>query len=77
MPTGTVKWFSVAKGFGFITPDDGTADVFLHVSKVEEANLPTLENGIALRYSIGSPERESLCRRILGHFQSKGTSTGT
>nr|WP_274598301.1 cold-shock protein [Rhizobium sp. CFBP 8752] len=54
MPTGTVKWFSVAKGFGFITPDDGTADVFLHISKVEEANLPTLENGIALRYSIGS-----------------------
>lgn len=54
MPTGKVKWFSAAKGFGFITPDDGTADVFLHLSKVEEANLPTLESGTALQYSIGS-----------------------
>ena len=54
MPTGKLKWFSAAKGFGFITPDDGTADVFLHLSKVEEANLPTLESGVVLQYSIGS-----------------------
>jgi len=54
MPRGKVKWFSAAKGFGFIKPDDGTADVFLHLSKVEEANLPTLESGTALQYSIGS-----------------------
>ena len=54
MPTGKVKWFSASKGFGFITPDDGSADVFLHLSKVEEANLPTLESGSALRYAIGS-----------------------
>ena len=54
MPTGKVKWFSVARGFGFITPDDGSADGFLHLSKVEEANLPTLESGAALQYSIGS-----------------------
>jgi CspA family cold shock protein len=54
MPTGKVKWFSAAKGFGFITSDDGSADVFLHLSKVEEANLPTLESGTPLQYSIGS-----------------------
>lgn len=54
MPTGKVKWFSASKGFGFIMPDDGSADVFLHLSKVEEANLPTLESGTALQYSIGS-----------------------
>jgi cold shock CspA family protein len=54
MPSGKVKWFSAAKGFGFIAPDDGTADVFLHISKVEEASLPTLESGTALQYSIGS-----------------------
>ncbi len=54
MPTGKVKWFSAAKGFGFITPDDGTADVFLHLTKVQEANLPTLESGTALQYSIGA-----------------------
>ncbi|WP_234943645.1 cold shock domain-containing protein [Rhizobium rhizogenes] len=52
--TGKVKWFSAAKRFGFITPDNGTADVFLHLSKVEEANLATLESGTALQYSIGS-----------------------
>jgi len=51
MLTGKVKWFSPAKGFGFITPDEGTDDVFLHLSKVEEANLPTLESGTALQYS--------------------------
>lgn len=54
MPTGKVKWFSASKGFGFITPDDGGADVFLHLTKVQEANLPTLESGTALQYSIGS-----------------------
>jgi CspA family cold shock protein len=54
MPTGKVKWFSAAKGFGFIAPDDGTADVFLHISKVEEASLPTLESGTVLQYSVGS-----------------------
>lgn len=54
MPTGKVKWFSVSKGFGFITPGDGGADVFLHLSKVEDAKLPTLESGTALQYSIGS-----------------------
>jgi CspA family cold shock protein len=54
MPTGKVKWFSVSNGFGFITPDDGGADVFLHLSKVEDAKLPTLETGTALQYSIGS-----------------------
>jgi cold shock CspA family protein len=54
MPTGKVKWFSAAKGFGFISPDDGTADVFLHISKVEEASLPTLESGTVLQYSVGS-----------------------
>jgi CspA family cold shock protein len=54
MPTGKVKWSSASKGFGFITPDDGTADVFLHLAKVQEANLPTLESGTAIQYSIGS-----------------------
>ncbi len=53
MPTGKVKWFSASKGFGFITPDDGSADVFLHLTKVQEANLPTLEAGTPLQYSLG------------------------
>lgn len=54
MPTGKVKWFSVSKGYGFIKPDDGSPDIFLHLSKVQEAKLPTLETGTSLKYSIGS-----------------------
>jgi CspA family cold shock protein len=54
MPTGKVKWLSVSKGYGFIKPDDGSPDIFLHLSKVQEAKLPTLEAGTTLQYSIGS-----------------------
>ena len=42
MPTGTVKWFNATKGFGFIAPDDGSKDVFVHISAVERAGLGTL-----------------------------------
>ena len=42
MPTGTVKWFNATKGFGFIAPDDGSKDVFVHISAVERAGLDTL-----------------------------------
>jgi CspA family cold shock protein len=52
MPTGKVKWFSLSKGFGFIVPNDGSADVFLHPTKIQETNLPTLEAGTALQYSL-------------------------
>jgi CspA family cold shock protein len=45
MPTGTVKWFNAQKGFGFIAPDDGGADVFVHVSEVERSGMYSLEEG--------------------------------
>ena len=45
MPTGTVKWFNPAKGFGFIEPEDGSKDAFVHISAVERAGLTTLNEG--------------------------------
>ena len=45
MSTGVVKWFNPAKGFGFIQPEDGSSDVFVHISAVESAGLPGLNEG--------------------------------
>lgn len=45
MPTGTVKWFNATKGFGFIKPDDGSADVFVHISALEKAGISALTEG--------------------------------
>jgi len=50
MATGTVKWFNATKGFGFIQPDDGSKDVFLHVSAVERAGLQSPQDGQKVSY---------------------------
>jgi CspA family cold shock protein len=50
MPVGTVKWFNSAKGFGFIQPDNGGADVFVHISAVERAGLQSLKEGQKISY---------------------------
>lgn len=52
MATGTVKWFNAAKGFGFLKPDDGSADVFVHISAVERAGLDNLPEGKKLSYEL-------------------------
>ena len=52
MPTGTVKWFNPTKGFGFIQPQDGGKDVFVHISAVEQAGLRTLNDGQTVTYDI-------------------------
>ena len=52
MPTGTVKWFNATKGFGFIQPDDGGQDVFVHISAVERAGLSGLAEGQKLSYEL-------------------------
>jgi CspA family cold shock protein len=52
MSTGTVKWYNAQKGYGFIQPSDGTKDVFVHVSAVERAGLPGLNEGQRLSYEI-------------------------
>ena len=50
MAIGTVKWFNTAKGFGFIQPEDGTADIFVHISAVERSGIANLVEGQKLSY---------------------------
>ncbi len=52
MGTGTVKWFNAQKGYGFITPDAGGKDVFVHISAVQRAGLGTLTEGQRISYEI-------------------------
>jgi len=57
MSTGTVKWFNVQKGYGFIQPDDGGKDVFVHISPVERAGLSTLREGQKVSYEMTQDKR--------------------
>ena len=52
MTTGTVKWFNPAKGFGFIEPEDGSNDAFVHISAVEKAGLNLLNEGQKVSYEL-------------------------
>ena len=52
MQTGTVKWFNGQKGFGFIQPENGGADVFVHISAVERAGLSTLNEGATVEFEV-------------------------
>lgn len=52
MVTGTVKWFNTMKGFGFIQPEDGSKDVFVHVSAVERAGLSSLAEGQRVSFDV-------------------------
>jgi CspA family cold shock protein len=54
MATGTVKWFNSQKGFGFIQPDSGDADVFVHISAVERAGMRGLNEGQKISYDVVS-----------------------
>jgi len=57
MATGTVKWFNATKGFGFIQPDDGSGDVFVHISAVERAGMRDLKDGQKIKYEIVQDRR--------------------
>ena len=52
MPTGTVKWFNTTKGFGFIAPDEGGKDVFVHISAVERAGMTGLADNMKIEYEL-------------------------
>ena len=52
MPTGTVKWFNATKGYGFIAPDEGGKDVFVHISAVERSGLQGLQDDQKVQYEL-------------------------
>ncbi|MBX9698465.1 MAG: cold-shock protein [Acetobacteraceae bacterium] len=52
MATGTIKWFNATKGFGFIQPDDGSKDVFVHITDVQRAGIDGLREGDKLSYEL-------------------------
>jgi CspA family cold shock protein len=52
MPVGTVKWFNIQKGFGFIQPDDNSKDVFVHISAVERAGMSGLDEGQKVSFEV-------------------------
>jgi CspA family cold shock protein len=52
MPTGTVKWFNDAKGYGFITPDDGGEDLFAHFSAIQMSGFKTLKEGQKVQFEV-------------------------
>ncbi|MFN8723279.1 MAG: cold-shock protein [Rhodospirillales bacterium] len=58
MATGTVKWFNSTKGYGFIAPDDGTADVFVHISAVERSGIGNLRDGQKLSFDTERDPRK-------------------
>lgn len=64
MPSGKVKWFSSDKGYGFIAPDDGVDDIFVHVTAVQDAGLDLLRPGNAISYEIGSNSKTQRTKAI-------------
>ncbi len=57
MASGTVKWFNSTKGFGFIQPDDGGQDVFVHISAVERSGMRELQEGQKISYEVVADKR--------------------
>lgn len=64
MATGTVKWFNPTKGYGFLTPDDGSSDVFIHVTAVEKAGLNGLREGQKLSYDLATQKGKTAAANI-------------
>jgi CspA family cold shock protein len=64
--SGTVKWFNATKGFGFIQPDDGGKDVFVHVSAVEKAGMRGLNEGQKIQYDIVASRGKESAENLKG-----------
>ncbi len=61
MNTGTVKWFNERKGYGFIIPDDGSDDLFVHHSEIQSEGRASLREGQKVEYEIGKGEKDRPC----------------
>ena len=61
MSKGKVKWFNTTKGYGFIEPDEGGSDAFVHISSVQEAGLSELVEGQAVEYDMAEAKNGKLC----------------
>lgn len=57
MSTGTVKWFNASKGFGFITPDDGSKDLFVHHSEIKAKGYASLDEGQKVEFEVGEGKK--------------------
>ena len=57
MSKGTVKWFNESKGYGFITPDDGGSDLFVHHSEIQTQGFATLNDGQTVEYEVGEGKK--------------------
>ena len=64
MPTGTVKWFNATKGYGFIQPQGGGKDVFVHISTVERAGLMSLNEGQAIEFELVSSRGKTSAEQL-------------
>ena len=64
MSTGKLKWYNAAKGFGFIVPDEGGNDVFVHVSAFKEANITKVDQGQAMEYTVADHKGKPVATQL-------------
>jgi len=76
MATGTVKWFNTQKGFGFIQPDDGTKDVFVHISAVEKSGIGSLRDGQKISYDVIQDRGKPAATNLKGSWAPMHSSIG-
>ena len=65
MAKGTVKWFNSEKGFGFITPDEGSADLFVHHSEIQMSGRATLADGQTVEFEVGEGQKGPCAKNVV------------
>ena len=75
MSTGKLKWYNAAKGFGFIVPDEGGNDVFVHVSAFKEANITKIDQGQAIEYTVAEHKGKPVATQLKVLTEATGEET--